>query len=353
MLATTLGTMGASLDVVDLAPEELLSAQDGLSAETLQMLMHYQEFGIFADDGDDQGEERYDAPISSETVCVAYTAKDSKVIAETVKRLQEKEDKASLLCDGLSYSESLNIVPLEAPTNETLNAETLKRDGVVRINNVLDKDLCQALLEAINVKLVNADSTEPGFGNVFSRENRYDMYLRPQGLVQQALAQMLNETGPLAKLFQEVLHNEAAPFHEISSLISDPGAGAQPIHPDAKYSAHCPIWTVFCALQDVTEEMGPTVLLPGSHTEQAHRDFNDSPTTRNAQLAKTEYRRSMLQQGDIAVMDARCFHFGSANNSKDRRVLFYFTIRNPAHDGDYPDCGSLFDDLQVSTSDYF
>jgi hypothetical protein len=331
---------------------ELLSAHDCLSSETLLALVHFQEHGFFQEQDDDEQKEETGAAISSELGFVAYTEKDSKVIEETYKRLQQKEtEKAALLDEKNHLSEAVRRTEeLKAPTDSTF-VETLQRDGVVRIDSVIDKGLCQALLESINIKLESADAaTEPGFGNVFSRHQRFDMYLRPQGHVKEALDQLLHESAPLAKLFKELLLGKPGAFHELSSLVADPGADSQPLHPDAKYSEDCPIWTVFCALQDVEEEMGPTVMLPGSHTQQAHENFN-SAESRHEQLATATYARSVLRQGDVAVMDARCFHFGSANTSDKRRVLFYFTIRNPAYDGDYPDCGSLFDDLKLSTSD--
>ena len=63
------------------------------------------------------------------------------------------------------------------------------------------------------------------------------------------------------------------------------------------------------------------------------------------------YYRADLNIGDCIVMDSRTFHYGSSNTSCNQRTLLYFTIRNPLHDGDYPDCGSLFEDLNLTTDD--
>jgi ectoine hydroxylase-related dioxygenase (phytanoyl-CoA dioxygenase family) len=147
-------------------------------------------------------------------------------------------------------------------------------------------------------------------------------------------------------------------FHEFSALVCDPSADSQPIHPDASYTDDnlAPLWTVFVALQDVEWNMGATVFLPRTHQKHVHADLNTAdPDAKNSMLAHAEYRRSTLKAGDCAVMDARTLHFGSANLSQNRRVLLYFTIRNPLHgqtDADFPKCGSLFAGLHMTTADF-
>jgi ectoine hydroxylase-related dioxygenase (phytanoyl-CoA dioxygenase family) len=99
--------------------------------------------------------------------------------------------------------------------------------------------------------------------------------------------------------------------------------------------------------------MGPTIVLPGSHLV----DLQDATTTTTTGSSSTLlpgvlFNRATLNKGDIMVMDARCMHFGSANTTGDRRVLLYFTIRNPHHgdkDADFPDCASLYEDLKGMT----
>jgi ectoine hydroxylase-related dioxygenase (phytanoyl-CoA dioxygenase family) len=98
--------------------------------------------------------------------------------------------------------------------------------------------------------------------------------------------------------------------------------------------------------------MGPTTFLPRTNTLDCH-DRLKSPTDRADLLASSEYRRGVLKKGDCTVMDSRTFHFGDANESERRRVLFYFTIRNPQHQGEYPPCGSLFPDLNMTINDYY
>jgi Phytanoyl-CoA dioxygenase (PhyH) len=175
------------------------------------------------------------------------------------------------------------------------NSTVLEQDGVVRIDNVLSHELCAACLDYINHALLVGveDDLETastnhgeltgdfggsqGFGNVFERSNRCDMYLRNTGVIEEALHHMLNLSAPLGALFRKSLGGEPADFHELSSLVADPGCIAQPIHPDAKYSTNVnggsdtvPLWTCFIALQTVQSNMGGTVFLPGTHTAASH-----------------------------------------------------------------------------------
>lgn len=342
-----------------------LAAGDVLSTDVLAALMEFQSTGGF--EGEDPQE------ISKEAICATFTPGDSQMIAATYRRLQEKEEQA-----GARYAEALNkrvMLDFEAPEGDLATA--LVEKGVVRVNGVLDGDMCDLCLDHINQALLLAGSpsdvgdtspammedsyenqeetganTTAGFGNVFSRKNRYDMYLRNTGVYETALASMLGSDKALGRLFDTVLQGETGVFHEFSSLVSDPGSASQPIHPDSPFAQHAPMWTVFCALQDIDATMGPTVFLPGTNSLDCHERLK-SPEDRVDLLASSEYRRGVLKKGDCAVMDSRTFHFGDANESERRRVLFYFTIRNPKHQGEYPPCGSLFPDLGMTIKDYY
>lgn len=338
-----------------------LAAEDVLSADVLAALMEFKSTGGF--EGEDAQE------ISKDAICATFTPGDSQMIAATYRRLQEKEEQR-----GAKYAEALSkriMLDLEAPEGDL--ATILQEQGVVRVNGVLDCEMCDLCLEHINRALLDGSpphigDTSPamdsyenqeeheantsGFGNVFSRKNRYDMYLRNTGVYETALASMLGRNKALGRLFDTVLQGETGVFHEFSSLVSDPGSASQPIHPDSPFAEHAPMWTVFVALQDVDTTMGPTTFLPGTNSLDCHQRLK-SPEDRADLLASSEYRRGVLRKGDCTVMDSRTFHFGDANESERRRVLFYFTIRNPKHQGQYPPCGSLFPDLKMTIKDYY
>ena len=344
----------ATVESDDDVGEPEVTALNGLSLDVLEMLQRFQNDGCFLEDDD-----AHDTMIPSGAVCATYTAQDSQVIAATCRRLQEKTDLAAKVHrDLLEKRVMLDLVAptirLKLPVDDRLSqdketseaialdsvdlAQTLEDEGVVRINQVLDPDLCDRLLDAINDALAaapnsdaldddnnkNEDHSVPpsdGFGNVFSRHRRYDMYLRPVGVYNEALHALLDRGSSLGGLIhQGLLHGQAGVFHEFSSLISDSGSLCQPIHPDSPHATDAPMWTIFVALQDVTTTMGPTVFLNRTHTLSCHEQLK-SVDQKDALLASCLYHRGTMRKGDATVMDSRTMHFGSANESDTRRVV--------------------------------
>lgn len=84
--------------------------------------------------------------------------------------------------------------------------------------------------------------------------------------------------------------------------------------------------------------MGPPVWLPQTHTEEAHKQFQDEQVDADGQESgKDRLLRTRpsvlgtLSKGSCVIYDSRVLHCGTANKSLDRsRALFYFSFRNPA-----------------------
>jgi hypothetical protein len=357
-----------------------ISALEGLSASSLAALVQFQEYGFFPNDTNDEANE-VESKISKDTLCVAYTEKDTQIIADTMKRLQLKTEEASLKSkEVLDKRTVLDLQPTEGSdvidSSSFSKAEAavivLKDDGVVRINNVLSSSLASSCHDKIqNIlemgghvnDLDDNDRETSGFGNVFSRENRYDMYLRNEGVFKDALHSLLEKGSILGSLFDILFDGLPGVFHEFSALISDPGSACQPIHPDSTFTETAQLFTCFIALQDITQEMGPTTFLPRTHTKICHESQQATDASRYEFLASCEYRQSLLGRGDVAIMDSRTMHYGGANISdghgftNEQRVLMYFTIRNPLHsetgmEEDYTPNGSIWPDLHMMTHDF-
>jgi hypothetical protein len=119
---------------------------------------------------------------------------------------------------------------------------TLLRDGVVRLNGMLSGSTCDACRSAILHELqgkIDEDddmTVETGFGNVLTRENRWDVYLRNSGPYAAALQECFgSKSTKLTEFFSQLFDGKDSTFHEFSALISDKGAKSQPIHPDSWY----------------------------------------------------------------------------------------------------------------------
>ncbi len=148
----------------------------------------------------------------------------------------------------------------------------LMENGVARVDNVLSEKTATTMRAYTNDLLLGvtaavesgAFSRDHLFGNVANPNNRWDLLLPIEASEEcvQCLCEVLHEGSPVSTAIESVLGKDAE-LYELSTLISDPGSQVQPLHPDIVYqdTVH-PILTCFVALQDITEDMGPTVFMP-------------------------------------------------------------------------------------------
>jgi ectoine hydroxylase-related dioxygenase (phytanoyl-CoA dioxygenase family) len=103
-------------------------------------------------------------------------------------------------------------------------------------------------------------------------------------------------------------------------------------HPDTPYKPGdgAAVLTAFLALQDVEDDMGPSAIIPRTHTAEAHARFNnkdDGGRERVALLRELPNHVGTLRLGDANLIDSRLIHAGGSNDSSKRRVLFYVSFR--------------------------
>ncbi len=218
----------------------------------------------------------------------------------------------------------------------------LMENGVVRINNVLSRTTANEMVQYVDQLLIDTRTAvqedifpkEALFGNVFGKENRWDLLMPIEASkeVMHCLKELLHEDSPIATSIASIL-GENAELYELSTIISDPGSSAQPLHPDIKYqdTTH-PLLTCFVALQDIDKEMGPTLFMKNSATKEYHDDLHNRHLDREAKgLVATSYNElGTLSVGDCSLYSAMTLHCGSANKSLKRRRLFYFSFINKA-----------------------
>ena len=281
-----------------------------------------------------------------------------------------------------------------AGTNDDEIETHLHDVGAVIAKGVVKRATCHAALRRVNARLARAmaesgqsstaadvdsgnsadaaaaappsddviDASARYFGNVASPPHRRDLKLSLTREIKACLDELLaSVVGPTMR---NVLTDDAE-LCELSALVSDPGAGAQNLHPDTQITgptAHCALLTAFLALQDVAPEMGPTEVVPRSHTAAAHAALSagdrggggggegggigggggegvggtsgegDSAGGEAALLAGgwLPPQPALLDAGDVLLMDSRAIHRGSANvGAGGRRVLMYASFQVP------------------------
>ena len=222
----------------------------------------------------------------------------------------------------------------------------------------IDERLRLANLEAFGEESTTAEFSAAGrtpeqvdaaaryFGNVTAPVHRRDLKLALNEEVGECVRQLLRACGPC---IASILTADAE-MCELSALVSDPGAPAQPLHPDTQTSgtrAHCGLITAFVATQDVTPEMGPTEVCARSNVAEAHRALSsvggggDSPGGDSPGGGEAGKLRALtaagfpapvpalLRAGDVLLMDSRVIHRGGANEGGKRRTLLVCTFQVP------------------------
>jgi ectoine hydroxylase-related dioxygenase (phytanoyl-CoA dioxygenase family) len=155
---------------------------------------------------------------------------------------------------------------------------------------------------------------------------------------------------------------------EMNHTVTLPGAQSQDAHTDISPVADQSLFTLWLAVQDVTIDMGPTEIWINSHNlakeylinemkwdigenAESHRynstailydtmgEVDSKPDTTDRRNATTKYSEFQnvitsggsshvtLMAGDLAVMDCRAWHRGSANTSLVDRYLFNMTFQ--------------------------
>lgn len=257
-----------------------------------------------------------------------------------IQQLQERTYARSLT----ALRDLTMSVPPQDSSLELLRAAevTLRTRGFTHLRGVIHDD---ALLQELDAHISAVErasqaakpTAEHASGSLLppalEPEQRSDVLLALDAPVTNALCAALVGHG-LQALLETCLGADAL-LWELSAMRSRPGARAQPFHPDVKWQRDEPsALVVWIATHDVTLEMGPTLLVPGTHTKRAHDAFDAAQGgslppdfVAAAAVGADGPEAPLLQRGDALVMDSRVLHCGLANRSECERTLFYFTFR--------------------------
>ncbi|CAJ1947109.1 unnamed protein product [Cylindrotheca closterium] len=285
------------------------------------------------------------------------------------KELQAATIKAKPPKSGTGFADKGAMDPSTRQAAE--QAKIMKRDGVLRINNVLSPDVCdklrqymldqQTLVESETAS--NPQASKIYYGVEQTRKNRADMHLTltkggvkltdgnsddestadDENVLAEALQELLSSDGTLRPIYEALVSKEGE-FYELAGIITKPGSYRQMVHPDLPFQDNAPLYVIFLALQDVTEEMGPTSFLLKSHVKKAIEIFDGGDMdAKDDQLRKADCRFATLSKGAAVLFDARVLHCGGANDIDKgaTRVMLNFSFRNPKVQGDIGYKGSM------------
>jgi ectoine hydroxylase-related dioxygenase (phytanoyl-CoA dioxygenase family) len=160
-----------------------------------------------------------------------------------------------------------------------------------------------------------------GFRELVRRSpGRYELSLLHCSPITPSLEPILQTLAPIVpQLLQESSFDQLQLCH-VSLLVATPGATEQAWHADGCHvsvSKHlpCHVLNVFIPLIDISPDLGPTVLRPGTHVHTR----NLAPLMLLAKARKT--LRSPVapcsKAGDALIFDYRILHRGSANRDPE------------------------------------
>lgn len=189
----------------------------------------------------------------------------------------------------------------------------LQRHGCLVLVGALPGPLCAELGALVDSCLAGQPEDED-LGEVRCREKRWDLKLFLVPPAVEALQTLCS--GLAGALIRELLSPRAC-LAELSCLVTDPGAEQQPLHTDTERDSDgTPLYTVFVALQDITINMGPTNVCPGTHTQHV---LSYIPGPAVQMWPRTPVT---LDRGSALIMDSRLLHCGGANTGSRRRLLY-------------------------------
>ncbi|KAL3936173.1 MAG: hypothetical protein SGBAC_008455 [Bacillariaceae sp.] len=241
-------------------------------------------------------------------------------------------------------------------TQAKAHAKVLREQGVVRIDNVLSKDLADSIRGRVyQMRRESEDLVQSGtvphlarFADVLLNgdRDRCDMTIplgtecdddKPEehSWVPQALASVLVDS-PVGGTYQNVLGNKAI-LREWSCIMSDPSSDRQVMHYDTPYNEDPVLYTCFIALQDIELNMGPTTWMPETHdSQEIHHQFQDETKPSGAAVSPKDQLLlskptvlGTMSKGSCAIYDSRLLHAGGANTSDKSRAILYCTFQNP------------------------
>eukprot|EP00439_Symbiodinium_sp_Y106_P052672 s3322_g7.t1 len=221
-------------------------------------------------------------------------------------------------------------------------AKNLSEQGCCFVSHAVPASCCQRLAAYVDDALAAAQRDVELLAYA-TRRDRIEFTLPLEEEVREVLEQMVASLGQILEPFV-TRHGRLV---DLSCMISDPDCEYQPLHSDT--SLERVKFTCFVALQDVTVEMGPTYLCPGTQNDEHHSALD---AMQKMQLPHDEMLERLgavpvlCQTGDAYIMNSQLLHCGGAQASAvaggKRRRLLYVTWHLP---GITPGEHSLRDEL--------
>ncbi|KAJ9456130.1 hypothetical protein DIPPA_18288 [Diplonema papillatum] len=204
-------------------------------------------------------------------------------------------------------------------------ADLLREHGALRIDNLIDASTASYLTKL-------ADRVAPRDEKPYARRHlNVPVPVEEDSGVEPALFEAFGNIFPM---LSELVSLDAL-LVELAVMVNDPGADYQKWHADTIHQeGSAVLYSFFVAIDNITSDMGPTVLVPSSHREEqrnqclqelrkSKQGYCDKWIDGQPRLGAT------LRPGDAIVFNSLLQHCASMNSSNKRRRIFYFSLSSP------------------------
>lgn len=266
--------------------------------------------------------------------------------AEVINRLRILKEPATLF--GETDSARWSRLSTSERDDDPWLVQLLRRDGFVGpLIGIVSGQTCAALLrEVLALEAAIAKSAALRtflLSHYISKpELRHDIRLP---LSQQTVHALQEAASAIHPTVSRVLGPDCF-LVELGAVTAWPGALRQGVHQDVDTTGcyadhgHAPILTIFIALEDVTETMGPTEIFKATHTPDVAHSVakllrSGGSNTDYDLIFQWLPDQMILSQGDAVIMDTHVFHCGGVNNSSNSRSLLHFSFMSAS--GEPPD----------------
>ena len=278
----------------------------------------------FRDDDDDEEEEEnaLGGVVSDAAALELYLRVESRKQREACEKFASEDEIFA------SMSHEKRTTTEESIGEAKKAARVLEKNGLVFLKSVVPGDVCDRILADLNA---TCDECKETYGEALRRT---DVLLgADDDGVKEALEFACGEKGGNIRNILSFIDDatEDAVLVELSVLATEKGADRQVLHPDVAYDApHETLYSVFIALQDVTQDMGPTLFVLNSHDKRTHDQLPKTKwTEKEFDVLRTKTcAEALLKKGDAVLYNARAFHQGG-ENAHGRRALLTLTFLKP------------------------
>lgn len=193
--------------------------------------------------------------------------------------------------------------------------EQLHKDGYVLFKNVLSKEQVALVKAGIQEAFEGKDSNVMLQGPMFEKGEIFE-YIVDHPIVSEFIEEILGPDCQLSSMngMRTLKNTGVSKWHVDEALFFPLPDG---VELDERIQLPVYLMNGLYYLDDITEDLGPTQVVPGSHRAGKHLDFTEEIESYKGQEAISV----LAEAGDCLVFNSQVWHRGARNQSDNPRYV--------------------------------